>query len=155
MKKAKKSEKLLLEDIFNLGKDLLKHQRDQNIGSIIALIRTQLRMPQDVIAKRAGVPQSTISRIESGRLHPNVSTLEKIMSAMECDLVISAVPREDLETIRKKQAYKKARGKISYLHGTMSLEKQAPKLKILNELIDEEVKDLLNSSSSRLWEDQL
>ncbi|HEV8052823.1 MAG TPA: helix-turn-helix domain-containing protein [Parachlamydiaceae bacterium] len=154
MKKAKRSEKLLLDNIFNSGKDLLKQQRDQKIGPLIALIRNQLRMPQEVIAKRSGVPQSTISRIESGRLNPNITTLEKIMSALECDLIISAVPKEDLETTRKKQAYKKARKKISYLHGTMSLEKQAPTLKILNELIDEEVKDLLNSTSSQLWEDQ-
>lgn len=155
MKKAKKTERILLEGIFQLGKALLEQQRDQQIGPIIALIRHQLHMPQDIIAKRSGVPQSTISRIESGRINPNTATLYKILSALECDLVISVVPKEDLETIRKNQAYKKARKKINYLHGTMSLEKQAPNSKILNELIEEEVKDLLNSLSSKLWDDQL
>ena len=155
MKKSKKSEKLLLDDIFHLGKALLKQQRDQKIGPLIALVRNQLHMPQDVIAERSGVPQATISRIESGRLNPTIATLEKIISALECDLIISAVPKEDLMTIRKKQAYKKARKKINYLHGTMSLEKQSPNSKLLNELIEEEVKDLLNSRSSKLWDDQL
>lgn len=155
MKKPKKSEKLLLEDIFVAAKALQQQQRGLGIGHLIALIRGQLGMSQRVLAKRAGVPQSTISRIESENLQPNISTLEKIMGAMECDLLILATPKTDLESIRRNQAIVKAKKKIRYLRGTMSLEKQEPDEKIFRELIEDEVKNLLASPGSHLWEEEL
>lgn len=155
MKKPKKSEKLLLEEISISAKNLMKHQRGLEVGSLIALIRSQLRMSQRSLAKRAEVPQSTISRIESGNLQPNISTLQKIMNAIGCDLLITAVPKIDLETIRRNQAMAKAEKKIRYLRGTMSLEKQEPDQKLLKELLDDEVKVLLESPGSKLWEDEL
>ena len=155
MKRPKKSEKLLLEEIFLSGKSLLRHQRGLEIGQLIILIRHQLKMSQRALAKRAGMPQTTISRIESGSIEPNVSTVKKIVEAMACDLLITVVPKYDLESIRKMQARVKAEKKICYLHGTMSLEKQAPSQKFLGELIDDEVNDLLDSPGSTLWDDEL
>ena len=155
MKKPKKSEKLLLEDIFVAAKTLQQQQRGLGIGHLIALIRGQLGMSQRVLAKRAGVPQSTISRIESENLQPNISTLEKIMGAMECDLLILATPKTDLESIRRNQAMVKAKKKIRYLRGTMSLEKQEPDEKLFRELIEDEVKNLLAAPGSHLWEEEL
>ena len=63
--------------------------------------------------------------------------------------------RNNPETTRKNQALKKARKKTLYLQGTMSLEKQEPNQELLKELIDEEVKNLLNSTASKLWEEEL
>ena len=155
MKKPKKTEKLLLEQIVGSAKDLLKHQRGLEIGQLIALFRGQLIMSQRALARRANVPQSTISKIESGRLKPNVSTLQKILSALECDLLISVIPREGIEVIRRNQAIAKAKRKIRYLQGTMSLEMQEPDQELLKELIHDEMKDLLESSGPELWEDEL
>ncbi len=155
MKKPKVSEKLLLEEIANSAQVLLQQQRGLEIGQLIALIRGQLSMSQRALARRAKVPQSTISKIESGRLQPNVSTLQKILNSMECDLLLTAVPREGLETIRRNQAMAKAKRKIQYLRGTMSLEKQEPDQVLLRELIKEEMKDLLESMGPKLWEDEL
>ncbi len=118
MKKPKKSEKLLLREIANSAAALRQCQRGLEIGQLIALIRGQLTMSQRMLAKRAKVPQSTISKIESGRLQPNVSTLEKLLSSMECDLFITAVPRENLETIRKNQAMAKAKNLLFVPAGT-------------------------------------
>lgn len=155
MKKPKKSEKLLLDEISIAAKSLLNCQRGLEIGPLIHLIRNQLRMSQSVLSRRAKLPQATISRIESGRLQPNISTLRKIMDALACDLLISAVPRLDLEIVKKNQAKAKAEKKIRYLRGTMSLEKQEPDRKFLNELIEDEVKDLLEKSGSKLWDEEL
>ncbi len=155
MKRPKKSEKLLLKEIFLSSKTLLKHQRNLEIGQLITLTRNQLKMSQRALAKRAGIPQSTVSRIESCGFETNISMLKKILNAMACDLLITIVPKDDLETIRKKQARVKAEKKIRYLHGTMSLEKQAPSQKLLQELINDEVSDLLDASGSVLWEEEL
>jgi transcriptional regulator with XRE-family HTH domain len=155
VKKAKKSEKLLLKQIAESACLLAEHQRGLSIGQLIALIRSQLAISQRAVAKRAGVPQATISKIESGRQEPTISTLNKILDALRCDLLITAVPRTSLDEIRLAQAKKKAKEKIEYLKGTMSLEKQIPNQIFLEEMIEEEVKRLLDSSSSELWDEEI
>lgn len=155
MKKPKHSEKLLLDEIACSACDLRQKQRGLEIGQLIALIRNQLRMSQRALAKRAKVPQSTISNIESGRLQPNISTLKKVLNSMECDLLISVLPREELEVTRRNQAEAKAKRSIQYLEGTMSLEAQKPDNGLLQELIKEKIKNLLDSSGPELWEDDL
>ncbi len=155
MAKLKNSEKLLLEKIANSAHSLQQQQRGLEIGQLIALIRGQLKMSQRALAKRAKIPQSTVSKIESGQQQANVSTLEKILSAMDCDLLISAVQRNSPETTRRNQAKGKAIKNVQYLKGTMSLEKQEPSQELLKELIDDEVKNLLDSTTSKLWEDDL
>ena len=60
----------------------------------------------DVKALRAKTPQSTVSRIESGSTDANLSTLNKILSAMSCDIVIAPVLLEPIDSIRRKQEKK-------------------------------------------------
>jgi len=153
MKKPKKSEKLLLQEIFSCVRSLNKAQKGISIGLLLSIIRGQLGMSQRLLAKRAKVPQSTISRIESGHSESNITTLRKIFEYLSCDLFITACPRKNLEIIRQQQARAKAEKKIRYLQGTMSLEKQKPDHKLLKELIEEEEKQLLNSPGFELWED--
>lgn len=153
MAKPKKSEKIFLEKNFLAGIVLKKKLQGLSVGQLIPLIRSQLGMSQRTLAARAAIQQSSVVRIESGHFDPNISTLKKIADALGCDLVVAIVPRTDLKTIRENQAKKKAEQKIRYLHGTMSLEKQAPNQKLLKELHDEEVKNLLDSSGSALWDE--
>ncbi len=155
MKKAKKSEKLLLEQIADSARVVRESQRGLSIGRLIGLIRSQLSISQRAVAKRASVPQATLSKIESGRQQPTIVTLSKILNALECDLLITAIPRSSLEDIRRYQAEKKAKMRMDYLKGTMSLEKQMPDQRLIAEMFTEEVKRLLDSSSSELWEDEL
>ena len=155
MRNAKKSEKLLLEQIADSARCLAEHQRGLTIGKLIAMIRGQLAMSQRAVSKRASVPQATVSKIESGRQQPTISTLKRILGALECDLLITAVPRVNLEEVRYKQAVKKAEKRVEYLRGTMSLEKQMPDHRILEEMVAEEVKKLLDSSGSTLWDEEL
>ena len=155
MRKAKSSEKLMLEQIADAARVLRENQRGLSIGRLIALIRVQLTMSQHVLAERSSVPQATLSKIESGRQQPTVSTLHKILDALGCDLLITAVPRASLEEVRQRQVEKKAKTRVEYLKGTMSLEEQTPDQKFLNEMIKEEVKRLMESSSSELWREEL
>lgn len=153
MKKPKPSEKLLLGEIARSAYNLRQKQRGLEIGQLIALTRSQLSMSQRALAKRAKVPQSTISSVESGRLQPNISTLKKILNSIECDLLISILPREEFETTRRKQAKAKAIRSIQYLEGTMNLEAQKPDAGLLRELLKEKTEKLLDSSGPELWED--
>jgi len=155
MKKPRKSEKILLENISDSARNLQQQQRGLEIGGLLTLIRSQLRISQQALAKRAKVPQATVSRIESGRLQPNISTLQKILSSIECDLLLTVIPKQDFATIRQKQAKKQAQKKVQYLQGTMSLEKQQLDQKLMDELVDDEATKLLESSGSELWEEEL
>lgn len=153
MKKPTKSEKLFLEDIFASAEALKAEQKGSSLGQIISLIRSQLGMSQRTLAKRANIPQATISRIESGQQDPNITTLRKISRALNCELVLSVTPNISLERQRQKQAQKKAHEKIQYLRGTMSLEDQEPDKRFFDALLKEETKNLLDSYSPELWEE--
>lgn len=64
---------------------------------VSSLIETRLksRMTQEEVAKKAGMPQSTIARIE-GLTHgmPNISTLKKIANALGARLVVRIEPKK-------------------------------------------------------------
>ncbi len=111
-------------------------------------------MSQDALAKRACVPQSTVSRVEGSEKTPTLATLARILDALSCDLVITPLLKEPIDTIRGKQAKKKAHEKISYLRGTMNLENQEPDKKLIRELLKEEEEKLLHGPNSKLWKNE-
>ncbi len=153
MKKGKKAEKLLLEQIVESAKLLKTSQKGLSIGELIRMIRSQLSISQKVVSIRSLVPQATLSKIESGKQQPTIGTLEKILDALECDLVITVVPRTSIEETRRKQAAKKAQQRVDYLKGTMSLEKQMPDQRLLGEVFEEELEKYMGSSSFVLWDE--
>ncbi len=52
------------------------------IGSLIGEMREEKGLTQTALAKRTGIDQSGISKIERGVANPSVSTLERIADAM-------------------------------------------------------------------------
>lgn len=153
MKKPLKSEKLILDEISEAAHKLKISSRGLSIGKMIAMIRNQLGMSQKVLARMAKVPQSTISRIEGSTREPNLSTIEKILTALSCDVIIVPLLTESIDAMRRKQARRVAENNIRYLQGTMSLEEQEPDQRLLQELIKDEEEKLLRSPGSRLWQD--
>jgi predicted nucleotidyltransferase/DNA-binding XRE family transcriptional regulator len=59
-----------------------------NIGALIRRARTEARLTQAVVAKRAGVVQSVISVYENGQRTPTVPMLERLIRATGHDLII-------------------------------------------------------------------
>lgn len=155
MKRPKVSEKLLINDVAKVAIQLAQLQQGLNIGYLISLIRTQIGMSQRTLAKRANVSQSTLSRIELSDTPPNLATLQRILNALGCECLISFVPREGFESMRKKQAEKMARKRVAYLRGTMSLEEQEPDEQLIEELIQQETEKLLRASGQTLWDEEL
>lgn len=153
MKSFSPSEKLLIEEITQAAQKTRMAVRGLAIGALIKSIRLQLGMSQKALAKRAGVPQSTISRIEQEERDANLSTLNKILSAISCDLVIVPLLQDSIDTIRRKQARKMAERQVRYLKGTMNLEDQQPDSRFIEELIKQEEECLLQGSHSKLWDE--
>ncbi|NGX39593.1 MAG: hypothetical protein KR126chlam1_00925 [Chlamydiae bacterium] len=151
MKRLNTSEKLLVEEVAQIAEKAKRPSRGLSIGALIKMIRNQLGMSQKALARRAHVPQSTISRIEKGTQDTKLSTLNKVMEALSGDLVILPMLNDSLDAIRGMQARKKAAAHIRYLKGTMSLEDQEPDPRLLEELLKQEENRLLQASGSELW----
>lgn len=147
------SEHALIKEFTQVAQKMKMAGRGLPVGALIKLIRTQLRMSQKILAKRARVPQSTVSRIERGQGDANLSTLQKILNALSCDLVVAPVLRESIDTLRRRQARSVAERHVRYLKGTMSLEEQQPDSWFLEEVVKREEEQLLHSSGTKLWEE--
>lgn len=152
MKHPTHSERLFLEEISREAEMIKKKSRDLPVGTWIKMVRMQLGMSQSILAKRARLPQSTISRVEKKRGNINLLTLNRILDALFCDFVVIPILREPIEQIRRKQARKQAERRIRYLKGTMNLEKQHPDEKFLKELMKQEENQFLQGPGSKLWE---
>jgi transcriptional regulator with XRE-family HTH domain len=151
MKPYSSSEKVLIEEIMQAAQKTRVAVRGLTIGTLIKSIRVQLGMSQKALAKRAGVPQSTISRIEQEERDPNLATLNKILGAISCDLVIVPLLQDSIDSIRRKQARKMAEKHVRYLKGTMNLEDQQPDSRFIAELIKQEEERLMQGPTSKLW----
>ena len=147
------SERLLIEEIAKEGARASQAARGLSPGALIKMIRKQIGMPQEVLARKAGVPQSTISRIEKGQGDSNIATLRNILQVLECDLIILPILREPVSAIRRKQAKKRAEARVHYLLGTMHLEEQEPDKKFTDALLQQEEEKFLKGSNSTLWKE--
>ncbi len=154
MKHLSSSKKLFLLEVTDAARILHHANRKLPIGDFIKTIRTQLKMTQTTLAKRAKVPQPTISQLEQHHIDPTLSLLTKIFDALSCELVVAPMLREPIESICRKQARHVAERHIKYLRGTMHLEKQGPDKKLIEELINSETENLLHASGAKLWEDE-
>jgi transcriptional regulator with XRE-family HTH domain len=155
MKFSSSSEKVLIEDIGQAANKAKIAMRGFNMGTLFKIIRLQLGMSQQAVAKRAEVPQSTISRFEKGQRAVKVSTLTKIFEAISCDLVIVPILKNSIEVIRRMQARKMAEKQVQYLKGTMNLEDQQPDSRFIAELIKQEEERLMHGPNSKLWEEDV
>ena len=57
--------------------------------------RSRAKLSQRALAERAGVAQSEISRIESGRQEPSFPRLARLLRAAGYDLKLELVPHDD------------------------------------------------------------
>mgnify|MGYP001178151909 FL=1 len=60
-----------------------------NIKETIKNRRRRLSMTQSELAKRAGVHQSCVSKVENGTTDPSIAVAVKIVSALGLELIIT------------------------------------------------------------------
>ena len=61
----------------------------RQVGTGLAELRTLAQLSQRETAKRAGVDQADLSRIESGTIIPSLPTLLRLLSVVEGTLVLA------------------------------------------------------------------
>lgn len=65
-------------------------------GFYLRALRGKLRMSQAQLARRSGIDQGQIARIELGKIEAELKTLRKLFAAMFCDLLVIPKPRQHL-----------------------------------------------------------
>ena len=120
-------------------------------GQWIRTLRSYLRMTQQELAQRAHIPQSHLALIESGKIDPQIGTLQRIFEGLSCDLVIEPRPRRPLSEILRGRARSIALKRLKHTMGTMALEEQAPEKAAFKQLLEKRTDEILGDSRERLW----
>ena len=133
-------------------KDLPKWLTDYpGLKEQIKLLRTTLGMTQAQFGKMVNRSLRSIQQIENGESNPKISTLYKIAEALNTELVISLVPKQNVSDYLNTKATKKAEQIINLSESNASLEIQTPS-KEEKKLQIENLKDeILNKKRDRLW----
>jgi predicted DNA-binding mobile mystery protein A len=152
-----------------MNSDLKRRQLDRRIATLgdalslfliqgdrVRSIREALRMSQAQLARRMGVTQPTIARIEKDEAEGKLTlrTLSRVAEALECNLFYALLPKKgDLEDIVQRQALDKARRMVSKVDQTMILEGQGVSHEERESLIEETATDILARRPSLIWDE--
>jgi transcriptional regulator with XRE-family HTH domain len=79
-------------------RDFRKARRtvEVSVGDSVRIIRELQELSQSELAKRTGIPQSTISAIENGRVNLGVERAKTIARALQCHPAVLVFPGWDV-----------------------------------------------------------
>ncbi|SDC39441.1 helix-turn-helix domain-containing protein [Nocardioides lianchengensis] len=77
---------------------------ERSAGSLVRLARAKVGLTQVELAERAHVPQSTISRIESGRTQPSLVLLGQLLAGAGLELRMTLAPFDDHDRVLDRRA---------------------------------------------------
>lgn len=132
----------------------------QALGSVaappegwIAQTRKVLGMTAAQLARRMGVSQPTVAKLEASEANGGITlrSLRKAAEAMHCDVVVAFVPRRSFESIVEDQARIRARELVGQIEHTMGLEGQARPEELVREHESDIARNLASTLSRELW----
>ena len=93
----------------------------------VRAIRDALGMTTAQLARRMGIAQSRVSRIEEAERSGSITveTLQRAAEAMDCRLVYAFVPEQSLQEMVEKRALHRAKQILAPARHSMALEDQA------------------------------
>lgn len=74
-----------------------RKQVDVSVGESVRIIRELQEMSQNELAKRTGIPQSTISAIENDRVNFGVERAKVLARALKCHPAVLVFPGWDVQ----------------------------------------------------------
>ena len=117
----------------------------------IKLLRETLGMTQEQLAKMVNRSLRSIQQIESGEAKPKITTLYKIAEALNTELRITLIPRENILEFLNEKATKKAEQLVKLTETSSALEIQIPSKEERDVQIDELRREILDKRRSSLW----
>lgn len=123
------------------------------LGQRIKSAREAIGMSQAQLAKRIGVTQQAITKIENRADSSSAITLEKTLSALGIELLFALSSKETLEQKLYNQALKKAHALVARAHANMAMERQHPGDKKYAEQVKKLADEMAENPDYSLWED--
>ncbi|MBD2704868.1 mobile mystery protein A [Spirosoma sp. BT702] len=145
-------------------KKLIREQLDKRIKSqFVALysdagwiksIREALGMSAHQLAKRVGINQSRISRLEHAEIDGDLklSSLKKIADGLDMQFVYGFIPKNSLEDMVREQARKIAMKRMAKVNHTMRLEEQELTNEEKAKSFDDLVQKILLENPKDFWD---
>ena len=118
-------------------------------ASWINAVREAIGMTAGQLAKRLGVKQPRVAKMEANEENLKISTMKKAAKAMNCDFVYYFKPKSTFQDIVNVQARKKAEEIILGVNLNMALENQDIDSK---EAIDDMAADFIYKNTKRIWD---
>ncbi|MBX9586838.1 MAG: mobile mystery protein A [Gammaproteobacteria bacterium] len=143
-----------------LSEKLIKMSKAINmprpIKGWIKAIRTALEMTSTQLAKRLGVDQSQVIKLEQAEASDTITlkSLRKVANALDCEFVYALVPRTSLEVKFEQQIDLVAKRRFSSLQHNMELEKQGLSEKSQKRQLKELRNIMLKNPPKKLWEEK-
>jgi predicted DNA-binding mobile mystery protein A len=127
-------------------------QNDLPPGKQVRLIREALGMTQAQLAKRCGIRQNMIARIESDlMIDLRLSTVQKLARGLNCRFLSRLVPEEEIGKVLDQKSLEAARKLIGISKSTAGLEKQMPEDRYIEEQVREMQFKIREKRPSSLW----
>lgn len=147
---------------------LRRRQLDRQLSALVPLaqntrpkrgwireIRDALGMTSVQLARRVGISQPTVVRLEHSEAEETISlkSLKKMAEALDCSLVYAFVPHTSLEETLRKQAERRAATLTGRVEHSMRLEAQGRGGEEREIEQRELAEELVRTLSRELWED--
>lgn len=117
----------------------------------IKLLRETLGMTQEQLGKMVNRSLRSIQQIESGEARPKISTLYKIAKALNTELKITLVPRQNIIEFLDGKASKKAEQLVKLTETSSALEIQSPSKEESKVQVERLKNEILEKRRDSLW----
>lgn len=120
----------------------------------IKAVRQALGMTSTQLARRLGVSQSRVAKLEKAESEDAVTlrSLREAAEALGCTLVYALVPTRPLDEVLRARAEQVADAQLARTNQTMALEDQALDRKRLIAERERLIDDILRGDARRLWD---
>lgn len=95
MKTFKDYKKQQMQDT-ELGREYEAIQSEMDVIRAIVNARTSQNLTQNELAKRTGINQADISKLENGTRNPSINLLKRLAEGMGMNLKIEFVPKQKI-----------------------------------------------------------
>lgn len=117
----------------------------------IKLLRETLGITQEQLGKTVNRSLRSIQQIESSHAMPKITTLNKIANALNAELKIALIPRQNINEFLDKKASEKAKQLVKLSKASSALEIQSPSEEESKLQFERLKKEILEKRRDCLW----
>jgi len=117
----------------------------------IKILRETLGMTQEQLGKMVNISLRSIQNIESGHAMPKITTLYKIANALNTELKMTLIPRQDIIEFLDEKTSKKAKQLVKLSKTSSALEIQPPSEEESEAQVERLKREILEKKRDSLW----